>query len=61
MATDSLPRQYPLLLSAAGVVCPVCRGALAAMPGGVGCAGCGRVYPVRDGLPVLIAAEALPL
>jgi uncharacterized protein YbaR (Trm112 family) len=47
------------LITASGVVCPVCHGALAVIPqGGVGCCGCGRVYPVRDGLPVLIASEA---
>ena len=55
-----LHRKRPLdLITAAGVVCPVCHGALVTIPqGGVGCGGCGRMYPVRDGLPVLIAAEA---
>jgi uncharacterized protein YbaR (Trm112 family) len=24
----------------------------------IDCEGCGRVYPIRDGLPVLIAGEA---
>ena len=40
--------------------CPVCRGALAAqLPAAIDCLRCGRSYPVRDGIPVLIAAEAV--
>ena len=58
-ATASSGNQLLKAMAAAGVVCPVCHGALAAIPqGGVCCGGCGRMYPVRDGLPVLIAAEA---
>ncbi len=58
MATDSLAQHSAALFAVAGLVCPVCRGALAAAPGVVSCVSCGRGYPVRDGLPVLIAAEA---
>lgn len=41
------------------LVCPVC---LAALAGGDGqwlcCKGCGRRYPIEDGIPVLLAARA---
>ena len=41
------------------LACPVCRGALAEQPAAIACTRCGRIYPVRDGIPVLIAAEAV--
>jgi hypothetical protein len=38
------------------LVCPACHAELAILdPQSVRCTGCGRLYPVRDGLPVLIA------
>ena len=40
------------------LVCPVCRGSLDWSADTVACRGCGRRYPVRDGIPVLIAGEA---
>jgi uncharacterized protein YbaR (Trm112 family) len=41
------------------LVCPVCHSALALTPVTVDCLGCGRRYPIVDGLPVLIASRAL--
>jgi uncharacterized protein len=44
------------------LVCPVreCRKALvlAADESSLRCTGCGRVYPVRDGIPILLADQA---
>jgi uncharacterized protein YbaR (Trm112 family) len=42
------------------IVCPVCRNAIVALPNDAGfeCTSCHRVYPVRDGLAVLLPEEA---
>ncbi len=41
------------------LACPVCHAELApADEQEIVCTGCGRRYPVRDGLPVLLAAAA---
>ncbi|QHN04676.1 Trm112 family protein [Granulicella sp. WH15] len=42
------------------LVCPVCRQGLRLDGNTVACTGCGRRYPVEDGLPVLISARATP-
>jgi uncharacterized protein YbaR (Trm112 family) len=42
------------------LVCPVCKKSLTQSPGGesLKCGECRRVYPVRDGIPVLLVDEA---
>jgi uncharacterized protein YbaR (Trm112 family) len=42
--------------------CPSCRGELAELEGGAGlrCGGCGRVYPIVDGIPNLLVEDAGP-
>lgn len=42
------------------LVCPVpeCRRSLVLEPAGLRCVGCGRVYAVTEGWPVLIPEEA---
>ncbi len=41
------------------LACPVCHGDLAHTAStGIACQACGRQYPVRDGLPVLLAGAA---
>jgi uncharacterized protein YbaR (Trm112 family) len=43
------------------LACPVCFSALRIELGGAGiqCEGCGRLYPLIDGIPVLIAERAV--
>lgn len=42
------------------IVCPACRAALSVdeEAGELVCIGCGRAYPVRDDIPVLLVDEA---
>ena len=42
------------------LICPDCRGAVreSADETGLDCSACGRVYPVRDGIPVMLVEEA---
>jgi uncharacterized protein len=40
------------------LVCPVCRGVLTLEAGSVRCAGCGRLYPIVDGIVVLLAERS---
>jgi len=42
------------------LVCPACHGALRFDEADVTCTACGRIYPVVDGLPVLISERAEP-
>lgn len=40
------------------VACPVCLEQLQLEPPSqVRCSGCGRIYAIRDGIPVLIASD----
>ena len=42
----------------AGIACPACYGDLRADAAWLECAGCGRRYPIVDGIPVLIVERA---
>ena len=46
------------------LACPACEGRPAIHPNEDGtelvCEACGRRYPVRDGIPVMLVDEALP-
>lgn len=43
---------------AAMIVCPECHGSLAEENDELTCQRCGLVYPIRDGIPVLLVDEA---
>lgn len=53
MSTPALP---PELLEI--IVCPACHGRLTAGEATLTCQACGLVYPIRDGIPVLLVDEA---
>lgn len=42
------------------LVCPLCKADVQLTPDGNGlkCVGCRRVYPIRDGIPVMLIDEA---
>jgi uncharacterized protein len=44
------------------LVCPACKSKVETTSDGQGlrCTGCGLVYPIRDGFPVMIKDEATP-
>ena len=42
------------------LACPACFSSLVLEETDLVCAGCGRVYPIVDGIPVLIAGESSP-
>jgi uncharacterized protein YbaR (Trm112 family) len=39
------------------LVCPACRAEVRATESGLACQGCRRVFPVRDGIPVMLVEE----
>lgn len=40
--------------------CPACRREVQPLPddAGLKCAGCGRIYPIVDGIPVMLVEES---
>jgi uncharacterized protein YbaR (Trm112 family) len=44
------------------LICPACSGEIReiAAEEGLECAACARIYPVRDGIPVMLVEEASP-
>jgi len=42
------------------LVCPLCKASLSLVEEGQGleCSECGRIYPVRDDIPVMLVSEA---
>jgi len=54
----SISKQEALDRWADQLACPACLGGLRPAEGAMVCAGCGRAYPVVDGIPVLIVERA---
>lgn len=42
------------------LACPVCHQAVREVGEHIVCTGCGRRYPIRDGIPVMLVDEADP-
>lgn len=44
------------------LACPACRGEMrpTSAPDGIECTACGRIYPILNGIPVLLVEEATP-
>lgn len=44
------------------LVCPACHGEIKELDADAGleCSACGRIYPIRDGIPVMLVDEASP-
>ena len=42
------------------LACPACKTAIALEGDRLVCAQCGRRYPIRDGIPVMLIEEAEP-
>jgi uncharacterized protein YbaR (Trm112 family) len=40
------------------MACPECRGSLEERGDALACTSCGRHYPVRDGIPIMLPEEA---
>jgi uncharacterized protein YbaR (Trm112 family) len=38
--------------------CPACKGEIVEEEGRIVCLNCGRKYPIRDGIPVMLIGEA---
>jgi len=41
------------------IVCPVCRQSLQLEAAAIRCQGCGKRYPIVDGIPILLADRAI--
>ena len=52
------PRLLEILCCPAEHAGQACHGALVETPGGLLCQSCGLVYPVEDGIPVMLQDQA---
>jgi hypothetical protein len=64
MSGESKQRSFssdtpPLAAVLEQLACPVCLGSLRLEGSSLMCSGCGRIYPMIDGIPVLIAEPAM--
>ena len=44
------------------LICPACHADIRELEAeaGLECSGCGRIYPIREGIPVMLVDEASP-
>jgi uncharacterized protein YbaR (Trm112 family) len=44
------------------LICPACHGDVTELAAekGLECSACGRIYPIREGIPVMLVDEASP-
>ena len=44
------------------LICPACHGEVRPLEGdgGLECVACGRIYPIQDGIPVMLVDKATP-
>lgn len=40
------------------LACPACKADIEEKQGKIVCLGCGRKYPIRDGIPIMLVEEA---
>ncbi len=40
------------------LACPACKGPVTQEGGWIVCGGCGKRYPIRDGIPIMLIDEA---
>lgn len=40
------------------LICPACHGKLTEQQEALTCSGCRRIYPIEDGIPILLIARA---
>jgi uncharacterized protein YbaR (Trm112 family) len=59
MSADSSQNQFELKFAELRetLACPACHGELRLEGDRVICAGCGRAYPIVDGIPVLVPQQ----
>ena len=55
MATDKLDPEFLEILA-----CPECKAPVAQEGDRLICSACGKRYPVRDGIPIMLVGEAEP-
>ncbi len=40
------------------LACPACKGDVHEKEGKIVCQGCGRKYPIKDGIPIMLVEES---
>jgi hypothetical protein len=63
MGTSDTPKgpRQPVIDQAllAILACPACHASVSETEGALVCGGCGRRYPIRDGIPIMLIQESV--